>query len=251
MSQRIQYRNRSRGIRKVGGLDATEFDRSLQTADGLRQNFRRADDQRTAQPSDARTRQRLYDNLRPDPRRVPHGNAETRFHSCLFYRFLVFRGTAFEYSACYFYRNSSNDVGLNMRLHKTITIGSGIGITVLLAACSGPLGAPVGAVTTVAEDRPLSEAGTDLRIKTNILTAFAEEAKGLLVDVSADVYEGQVLLTGSVKKAEDRTKAEGLARGVKDVREVFNEIQVTEEGGLKASAKDLAIETKLKANLLT
>jgi osmotically-inducible protein OsmY len=138
-----------------------------------------------------------------------------------------------------------------MRLHKAVTIGSGIGITVLLAACSGPLGVPVGAVTTVAEDRPLSEAGTDLRIKTNILTAFAEEAKGLLVDVNADVYEGQVLLTGSVKKAEERTKAEGLASGVKDVQKVFNEIQVTEEGGFKASAKDLAIETKLKANLLT
>jgi len=128
---------------------------------------------------------------------------------------------------------------------------SSIGIAVLLTACSvNPLTVPVDAVTTVAEDRPVSEAGTDLRIKTNILTAFAEEAKGLLVDVSTDVYEGQVLLTGSVKKAEDRTKAEGLARGVKDVREVFNEIQVTEAGGLKASAKDFGIETKLKANLL-
>ena len=129
---------------------------------------------------------------------------------------------------------------------------SSIGIAVLLAACSvNPLTVPVDAVTTVAEDRPVSDAGSDLRIKTEILKDFAEEAKGLLVDASVDVYQGHVLLTGSVKKAEDRTKAEGLARGVKDVREVFNEIQVTEEGGLKASAKDLAIETKLKANLLT
>src|SRR5438445_4466478 len=142
-------------------------------------------------------------------------------------------------------------MGENMRLHKAVTIGSGIGITVLLAACSGPLGVPVGAVTTVAEDRPLSEAGTDLRIKTNILTAFAEQAKGLLVDVSADVYEGQVLLTGSVKKPEDRKTAEAIAQGISGVRQIFNEIQVTEEGGLKASAKDVAIETKLKANLLT
>ena len=138
-----------------------------------------------------------------------------------------------------------------MRLCKVAPIGNSIGIALLLAACSiNPLTVPVDAVTTVAEDRPLSEAGTDLRIKTNILTAFTEEAKGLLVDVSADVYEGQVLLTGSVKKAEDRTKAEGLARGVKGVRKVFNEIQVTTEGGLSASAKDFAIETKLKANLL-
>jgi len=126
-----------------------------------------------------------------------------------------------------------------------------VGITVLLAACSSPLGVPVGAVTTVAEDRPVSEAGTDLRIKTNLLTTFAEQAKGLLVDVNTDVYEGQVLLTGSVKKPEDRTKAEMIAQGINGVRQVFNEIQVTEEGGLRASAKDFAIETKLKANLLT
>ncbi|MEP6600746.1 MAG: BON domain-containing protein [Nitrospirota bacterium] len=103
----------------------------------------------------------------------------------------------------------------------------------------------------MAEDRPLSEAGTDLRIKTNILTAFAKEAKGLLVDVSADVYEGQVLLTGSVKKPEDRSTAEAITQKINGVRQIFNELQVTEEGGLKASAKDFAIETKLKANLLT
>ena len=139
-----------------------------------------------------------------------------------------------------------------MRVRKAAFMGSSIGIAVLLAACSiNPLAVPVDAVTTVAEDRPVSDAGTDLRIKTEILKGFAEEAKGLLVDASVDVYQGQVLLTGSVKKAEDRTKAEGLARGVKSVRKVFNEIQVTEEGGLNASAKDFAIETKLKANLLT
>ena len=138
-----------------------------------------------------------------------------------------------------------------MRLCKAVIIGNSTGIAILLAACSiNPLAVPVDAVTTVAEDRPVSDAGSDLRIKAEILKGFAEEAKGLLVDASVDVYQGQVLLTGSVKKVDDRTKAEGLARGVKGVRKVFNEIQVTTEGGLSASAKDFAIETKLKANLL-
>jgi osmotically-inducible protein OsmY len=138
--------------------------------------------------------------------------------------------------------------GVSIRL---VRLAGTMGIAALFAACSSPLGVPVGAVTTVAEDRPLSEAGTDLRIKTNILKAFAEEAKGLLVDVSSNVYEGHVLLTGSVKKPEDRAKAEAITRRIDGVREVFNDIQVTEEGGLRASAKDFAIETKLKANLLT
>jgi osmotically-inducible protein OsmY len=113
-----------------------------------------------------------------------------------------------------------------------------------------PVTVPVDAITTVAEDRPLRDAGTDLRIKSSTLMAFAEEAHGLLVDASADVYQGRVMLTGSVKKAEDRRKAEELAGGVKGVRQVYNEIQVTEEGGINAATKDFIIEAKLKANLL-
>src|SRR5437773_10927175 len=106
---------------------------------------------------------------------------------------------------------------------------SSIGIAVLLAACSvNPLTVPVDAVTTVAEDRPVSDAGSDLRIKTEILKDFAEEAKGLLVDASVDVYQGHVLLTGSVKKAEDRTTAEAITQKIDGVRQIFNEIQVTE-----------------------
>jgi osmotically-inducible protein OsmY len=95
-----------------------------------------------------------------------------------------------------------------MSLRVTGIVVSSLGIAVLLAACSAnPLSVPVGVVTTVAEDRPVSDAGSDLRIKTEILKGFAEEAKGLLVDASVYVYQGQVLLTGSVKKAKGGTKA--------------------------------------------
>lgn len=129
-----------------------------------------------------------------------------------------------------------------------------IATLLLTAACAElllvPVTVPVDAITTVAEDRPLNDAGTDLRIKASTLVAFAEEAHGLLVDASADVYQGRVMLTGSVKKAEDRRKAEELAGGVKGVRQIFNEIQVTEGGGIDAATKDFVIETKLKANLL-
>jgi hypothetical protein len=80
-----------------------------------------------------------------------------------------------------------------MSLRVTGIVVSSLGIAVLLAACSAnPLSVPVGVVTTVAEDRPVSDAGSDLRIKTEILKGFAEEAKGLLVDASVDVYQGQV-----------------------------------------------------------
>lgn len=47
-------------------------------------------------------------------------------------------------------------------------------------------------------------------IDAGILEAFAEHAKGLLVNASADVYQGQLMLTGSVKKTENRKKAQEL-----------------------------------------
>jgi len=120
----------------------------------------------------------------------------------------------------------------------------------LLVGCTQVLTAPVDAVTTVMEDRPLSETKDDLGIKASILKAFTEEAKGLLLDVNTDVYGGEVMLTGSVKKSEDRRKAAELAKRVDGVKHLYNEVQVTEEGGVGATAKDIGIELKLKAGLL-
>lgn len=100
------------------------------------------------------------------------------------------------------------------------------------------------------KSKVLSPTKDDIGIKASILKAFAEEAKGLLVDVNTDVYEGEVMLTGSVKKSEDRRKAVELARRTDRVKNLYNEIQVTEEGGIGATAKDIGIELKLKANLL-
>jgi osmotically-inducible protein OsmY len=120
----------------------------------------------------------------------------------------------------------------------------------LLAGCAEILAVPMDAVTTVVEDRPLSDAKDDIGIKASILTTFAEEAKGLLMDVNTDVYGGEVMLTGAVKKSEDRRKAVELARRTDGVKNLYNEIQVTEEGGFSASAKDIGIELKLKASLL-
>lgn len=124
-------------------------------------------------------------------------------------------------------------------------------IVSLTAGCTSPLTVPIEVATTMAEERKVGDVGNDARIKASILRQFTEEAKGLLMDVGTDVYEGQVMLTGSVKRAEDRAKAEELVRQVNGVREIFNEIQVTQEGGVLASANDTRIELSLKANLFT
>ena len=100
----------------------------------------------------------------------------------------------------------------------------------------------------LAADRSIYNVMDDYSIKSEITTAIVDEA--LILNISSDIYQGMVMLTGAVKEEKDKRKAEKLVRQVKGVREVFNEIQVTEEGGVTATVKDLILESKLKAKLV-
>ena len=101
---------------------------------------------------------------------------------------------------------------------------------------------------TITADRSLFNVLDDLYIKNTIASALFNEA--LSLNVSADVYQGMVMLTGSVQDAKTRKKAENLARRVDGVRELFTELQVTEESWVKSLPKDLLMENTLTAKLL-
>jgi len=111
----------------------------------------------------------------------------------------------------------------------------------------------VDAATTVAEHRSLYTTAKDYSIRSEIRSKFADE--GLLLDISTDVYNGRVMLTGLVNYTAERDRAEELARLVGGVREIYNEIQITRNASipafLEASAEGLIVETKLKVKLLT
>ncbi len=128
----------------------------------------------------------------------------------------------------------------------------------LLAGCSYLLPNPytTGAqvvttvVATAMEERTLNEVEDDFVVKTKILKTFASESAGLLVNVSADVYQGDVLLTGAVKGSEDDQLAEKLAGSVPGVRKVINEIQITDDVDVAVAARDMVIEVKVKAAIM-
>ena len=100
----------------------------------------------------------------------------------------------------------------------------------------------------LAADRSIYNVMDDYSIKSEITSAFVDEA--LVLNISTDIYQGMVMLTGTVKEERDKSRAEKLVRQVKGVRELFNEIQVTTEGGVGATVKDLVMENKLKAKLV-
>ncbi len=100
----------------------------------------------------------------------------------------------------------------------------------------------------LAADRSIYNVMDDYSIKSEITSAFVDEA--MVLSISTDIYQGMVMLTGTVKDEKDKSKAERLARRVHGVRELFNEIQVTTDGGVAATVKDLIMENKLKAKLV-
>lgn len=102
--------------------------------------------------------------------------------------------------------------------------------------------------TTTREHRSLHRIAADYAIKSEITHTYLDEA--MLLDINTDVYAGRVLLTGAVQNADTKRKAEEIARRVKDVREIINEIQVAPNGGLNASIRDVLIENELQIFLL-
>jgi osmotically-inducible protein OsmY len=121
-----------------------------------------------------------------------------------------------------------------------------------LSGCGGGLlvsAAATGGVAAV-QERSVGDAVDDLTIRAELNQLFFEDSVDLLQSVSFSVIEGRLLLKGSVKKQEHRVHALELAWQAGGVREVINEIQVTDRGGIVNYARDAWISTQLKAEIL-
>jgi osmotically-inducible protein OsmY len=113
-----------------------------------------------------------------------------------------------------------------------------------LAACGAPPGIST-AMRLATEARTTAQITQDNQILVAFNRAVAGESGALFRDVSTDVYVTRVMLTGAVKEPRMKARAEELARGVPGVTQVINELQVTDQGGIGATANDLVIEQKL------
>ena len=131
--------------------------------------------------------------------------------------------------------------------------GPAMALTAMVAAASflpgcGPTlvvgaGASVGnaAMQERGFKKTMADTGTETKIAANLLSHSAD----LFTDVSVEVYEGRVLLTGAVEKPDDRIEAVKIAWRADGVTEVINEIQVRDDSDLLDAARDRWITTKL------
>ncbi len=109
-----------------------------------------------------------------------------------------------------------------------------------------------GAATGVAavQERGIKGAVSDTAIRTEINHLWIQRSEQILVDFNLQIHEGRVLVTGATKDPQLRADAIQLAWKADGVREVINEVEVTEEGGIVNYARDTAIQSELNARLL-
>ena len=137
-------------------------------------------------------------------------------------------------------------ISIPSKIRSTVAIA----LISLLAACTQPTGL-VNVASSPAEDRSLETLSADTAITFDINEILlGEKYRDLFAEISTDAYERVVLLTGTVKFAQNKQRATDLVRGVKGVKRIVNELQVTNDYGIGAAANDLWIETKLKVLLL-
>ncbi len=131
----------------------------------------------------------------------------------------------------------------------------------LLAVCAAlmgigctPVGVAIGAGATagvaVAQERSVADAIDDFTIKVRLNQKLLQSSTVLFSQVTTDVVEGRVLLTGDVANPDDRIEAVKLAWQVAGVKEVLNELQVTEQSGVVNYLQDAWISTRLRSQLM-
>ena len=130
-----------------------------------------------------------------------------------------------------------------------------VGVLLLCAlALSGCAGAVVGvgtaAVAASTTEKGFSTSVSDGVIYTKLKDRFIQQNASLLTSADVSVNDGAVLFTGKVKTPEDKIQATRLAWEIKGVREVVNELQVTDTSSIKDIAKDLAASATLRGKMI-
>ena len=121
-----------------------------------------------------------------------------------------------------------------------------------LSGCaSAVIGVGTAAVAASTTEKGFSTSVADTQIHAKLTDQFIRNDFSLVTAVDVSVNDGAVLLTGKVKTPEEKILATKLAWEIRGVREVVNELQVTDASSIKDIAKDLAASATLRTKLIT
>lgn len=117
-----------------------------------------------------------------------------------------------------------------------------------------PFGYIKDAVEAAVEDRSADDIAKDTEIKAKIIAAVTDGMGSDMISFSTDVYEQDVMLTGVVDNGKLKSQAESIAKTVKGVKKIYNEVLVVpkdkQKGMVEGFVEDTVIEKKINALLL-
>ena len=123
--------------------------------------------------------------------------------------------------------------------------------SISLSGCaSAVIGVGTAAVAASTTEKGLSTSVADTQIHAKLTDQFIKTDFSLVTAVDITVNDGAVLLSGKVKKPEEKVLATKLAWNIRGVREVVNELQITDSSSIKDIAKDLAASATLRGKLI-
>ena len=125
-------------------------------------------------------------------------------------------------------------------------------IIIFLQSC-GPMIGTVGMVSlgAASKEKGLGTTINDNLIKTKISNLIFKYDKKLIADTKIFVNNGSVLFTGKVSNPKDKIEFTKLAWTIIGVREVNNEIQITDTSSIKNIARDLASMGEIRARIMS
>lgn len=137
------------------------------------------------------------------------------------------------------------------RRMKSVKIVGLIIVSTMLQACvAGAIFTSAEAAKTVAQQRSVGSRIDDNGIALRINDAFIQnDIDNLFADVSTTIFEGRVMLTGTVKELRHKERAGELAWAVPGIVEVINEIEVTQID-LVDYSKDVWLANAVRSKLL-
>ena len=122
----------------------------------------------------------------------------------------------------------------------------------LLSSCSQVIvGGATSTSMVILQERSAKQAAIDILIKAKIEEAmFSNDYDKLFSKVRVIVYEGRVLLVGTVEEESIKEKASQISWEIKNVKEVANYITIG-KNDLIDYVKDTRISLELRAKMLT
>jgi osmotically-inducible protein OsmY len=145
-----------------------------------------------------------------------------------------------------------SEVRLSRRVLKAWTLP--VLLVLAGAALTGCVETAVGGAavvgTTAMQDRGVKGAANDTAIRAEINHYWLEKDHKMWMALHLQVYEGRVLVSGTLSSPDERADAVQLAWKAKGVKEVIDEVEVANSQGVVDYARDTAIHTELDGKLL-